>query len=456
MSWTGGCVFAAAALALGQALQVNDGFFNRIAFLWLLISLAGAVAGVFVAKPSNRFDAVARGALSPILLIGVLLQSAQLLVTRPLMFAPITRGVHDTTLALAVPSLAALAIVMAVAERRMRMAAFSVFVGIHAGLGAWVIRTVPEPRIDVVTVHREAIEALASRRSPYSINFADIYGEDRSKYYAEGTTANGRVLFGLPYPPLTLAFAAPAEWLLGDFRYAEVLALSGAALFIASLGWTRHAMLSAAAFLTTPRFLFELEQGWTEPYGVLLFASTIALLWRSASASPIAWGLTMAIKQYLATSLVLVPLLPIWPGTTRRRAILWALATAALVTLPFAVWDPDGFFQSVVWLQVREPFRTDSLSVLAWLAKRGVSVPTIATTLLAGAVAAALALWKLPRSAGGLAAGTALMMFVLFAFGKKAFCNYYFFVLGALAVTIAASGERTDALNDRTRAAPVP
>ena len=59
-------------------------------------------------------------------------------------------------------------------------------------------------------------------------------------------------------------------------------------------------------------------------YGVMLLGATVALLWRSAPTSAIAWGLTMAIKQYLATSLVLAPLLPIWPGMTRRRPLsLW-------------------------------------------------------------------------------------------------------------------------------------
>jgi hypothetical protein len=458
MSWTGGCVFAAAALALGQALQANNGFLNRRAFLYLLIALAVALAGVFIAARPGTSDSTAKRALPIVLLAGILVQGAQLLAARPLMFAPIARGLDHPAVAFSVPVLVALAVVMALAEHRarVRMAAFSAFVIVHAGLGAWVVRTVPNPRIDVVTVQREAIDALASRQSPYSINFTDIYGEDRANYYAEGMTAGGRVLFGLPYPPLTLAFAAPGQWVLGDFRYAEVVAVSVAGVLIASLGWTRHAMLSAAALLTTPRILFQLEQGWTEPYGVLLFALTVALVWRSLPSSATAWGLTLAIKQYLATLLVLAPLLPPPSTLTRRRTIVWAISVAAIVTLPLALWDPDGFFRSVVWLQVREPFRTDSLSVLAWLARRGVPVPTIATTLVAGGVAAALALWKLPRSAGGFAAGTAVMTLVLFAFGKKAFCNYYFFVLGALAVTVAASGERPQSTIAKTRAAPAP
>jgi hypothetical protein len=454
MSWTAGCLFAAAALALGRALQVNSGFFNRIAFLWLLTSLAIAAAGVMAARTRTLIDALAQRALVPMLLLGVLIQCVQLLFARPLMYAPIGRGFHDRMLTISVVAMVALAVGVATTRGRIRTAAFAALVVIHAGLGVWVLRTVPDPAIDVVTVHREAIKALESGRSPYSITFDNIYGNG-SRFYAEGVTADGRVQFGLPYPPLTLAFAAPAQWIFGDFRYAEVIALSVAAVLIASLGWTRHAMLSAAVLLTTPRVLFELEQGWTEPYGVMLLALTTALLWRSSRAAPAAWGLLVSIKQYLGASLILIPLVPTPPGMTRREMLIRTVALAAALTVPFALWDPDGFFRSVVWLQVREPFRTDSLSVLAWLARRGIVVPTIGTTVAAGIAAAALVLWKLPRSAGGLAAGTAFVMFVLFAFGKKAFCNYYFFVLGALAVAIAASGERMPA-TDSTRASPAP
>jgi hypothetical protein len=114
------------------------------------------------------------------------------------------------------------------------------------------------------------------------------------------------------------------------------------------------------------------------------------------------------------------------------------------VTTPFILWDPRGFLNSVVLLQFREPFRPDSLSLVAWLAGRGFHVPIIAATLAAAVIAVALALRRLPSSTSGFSAGMALVTCALFMFGKKAFCNYYFFVLGALAVAIAASGAEAD------------
>jgi hypothetical protein len=296
-----------------------------------------------------------------------------------------------------------------------------------------VIRTVPSPQIDVVTVSEAAIDAVAAGRSPYSISFRNIYGD--GSFYGEGTATESEVRQGFPYPPLTLAFIAPAEWLFGDYRHALVLAIAAAVVLVGSIGWTRHAMLAGTLLATTPRIFFEIEQGWTEPLGVLLLALTHA---RTGS---IALGLTLAIKQYLAVALPLAPLLPASAAASAGRRLVTALAVAAAVTVPFVVWDPAGFLNSAVLLQLREPFRPDSLSVLAWLAHHGIVVPHMAATLAAGVVALVLALRTLPRSTASFATGLAFVTCAMFLFGKKAFCNYYFFVLGALCVAIAAIGQ---------------
>ena len=195
----------------------------------------------------------------------------------------------------------------------MRCGAFAALIACHAVLGLWALRTSPDPHIDVVTVQRRAIERLAAARTPYTFTFENIYGD--SRFYGEGMTSGDRVLFGLPYPPLTLAFTAPAEWSFGDLRIGHVVALSAGAVLIASMGWTAHAMLAATLLLTTPRVLFVLEQGWTEPSGVMLLALTCAMWWRRRQAAPVALGLLLASKQYLAFGVPLVPFLS--PTNTR-------------------------------------------------------------------------------------------------------------------------------------------
>jgi uncharacterized membrane protein len=188
--------------------------------------------------------------------------------------------------------------------------------------------------------------------------------------------------------------------------------------------------------LTTPRIFFVIEQGWTEPFAICLASAAVAAAWRSSRAFPAALGLALGVKQYMGVMLPGVLLLSAHEKTRGRTAAI-ALAVAVGTAAPFVIWDPAGFARSVVLLQLNEPFRTDSLSFLAWLARPGLAPPQTAVTLLAGAGALALALWRLPKTASGIAALTALTTLALFAFGKKAFCNYYFFVIAMLCIGAA-------------------
>ncbi len=57
-----------------------------------------------------------------------------------------------------------------------------------------------------------------------TITFPDVY-DGKLAVYATGVSQNGRLQFGYPYPPLTLLLALPGH-LLGDFRYAQLAALT--------------------------------------------------------------------------------------------------------------------------------------------------------------------------------------------------------------------------------------
>jgi hypothetical protein len=56
----------------------------------------------------------------------------------------------------------------------------------------------------------------------------------------------------------------------------------------------------------------------------------------------------------------------------------------------------------------------------------------------AGSVAAIITAATTRNTPEGFAASIAFTTFAFFAFGSKAFCNYYFFVIGALCCAIAA------------------
>jgi len=244
-----------------------------------------------------------------------------------------------------------------------------------------------------------------------------------------------------------LALSAPGHWLLGDYRYSLIAALLAVAVLLASFGWTRHAMLSATLLLTTPRVLFEIEQGWTEPLVLLVLVILVVALHRRPDGAGVVAGLGMAVKQYFGLVLVLLP-----PPASASRQPWWrhpivvSLAVATVITAPFVAWDFHGFMNSVVWLQLREPFRLDSLSFLVSMARRGLHPPTTVMTVAAIAVATIVVRQNLPRNAAGFAAAMAIVSVAAFAFGKKAFCNYYFFVIGALMTAVAATshGESTE------------
>jgi hypothetical protein len=109
------------------------------------------------------------------------------------------------------------------------------------------------------------------------------------------------------------------------------------------------------------------------------------------------------------------------------------------VTLPFFLWDVRSFFHDVVMVQMQQPFRRNALSFLAWRAQGGGPQTGSWVTFLAAALAL-IPIWvRGARTPSGFAGGIALLYFAFFAFAKQAFAGYYYFVLGALCLAIAAS-----------------
>ena len=305
-------------------------------------------------------------------------------------------------------------------------------------LGAWVIAHAPEPAIDVFIFQQQGSAALLDGRNPYAITFPNIYGDD--PVYGPGLVNGDRLAFGFPYPPLSLFLALPGYLIAGDHRYAQLLALGVAGALLALARPGRLGALAAVLLLFSPRIFFVLEQGWTEPFAILLLAATVCCACRWPRALPVALGLLLAVKQTLVFVPLLVPLLR--GGLAHWREswpLLWrAAAVALVVSLPLALGAPRDFVWSVVTLQIYQPLREDALSYVAWLARSGMPAPTwlaFAMVLLA----AALALWRAARTPAGFAAGVALAFLAFFAFNKQAFCNYYFFVLGALCCALAAA-----------------
>ena len=114
-----------------------------------------------------------------------------------------------------------------------------------------------------------------------------------------------------------------------------------------------------------------------------------------------------------------------------------------------------------MWLQFVEPFRLDSLSLLSFLARSGLPISTTTSTVasLGALIVSGLFAWRtVPRTSSGFALALGFVLLILFAFSKKAFCNYYFFVIAAFAASIAASpkdGSSPDAWRTSARRSSV-
>jgi len=94
--------------------------------------------------------------------------------------------------------------------------------------------------------------------------------------------------------------------------------------------------------------------------------------------------------------------------------------------------------RSVVWLQTFETFRADSLSFLVWADAQGYGRGSFLWSVGAALVAAGVSVFTTRNTPSGFATSTAITMFAMFALGSKAFCNYYYFVIGAMACALVA------------------
>jgi hypothetical protein len=430
-------------VGLGAALQINFGQYHPLALLWLTVALV--LVAVSLGVPRAPLLRVLERKAGWVLGVALGVQLILLLTRSP----GATGGLAGEGSGLwpfraGVVVAAAFVAASLLSSGRMSRVCLAGMMAAHAALGLWVLRAAPEPAVDVVLFQRDASGALLNGENPYSATFQNPYA-DSDKFYGPGVVRDGRLLFGYPYPPLSLLLAVPGH-LLGDFRYTQLFAMTAAVGLIALARPGRLATAAAAILLFTPRGFFVLEAGWTEPFAVLLLAATVFVACRRPGALAVPLGLLIAVKQYLLLGLLLLPLLPTGVRQTRRTLAWKAVAVAAAVTLPMALWDLAAFVRSAVLLQIRQPFRNDSLSYLAgifhatgWHGPSWIAFILIIPTMV-------FCLRRCPRTPAAYAAGVALVCVVLFAFGKQAFCNYYHFVIGALCCAAGAAvplGEST-------------
>jgi hypothetical protein len=310
-------------------------------------------------------------------------------------------------------------------------------VGIYFSLGIWMLTASPTPTIDVWYFHQAAFDAVKNgTASPWGITIPNIYGH--TLWYADGWATNERVNVGLPYPLLSFLLTWVGHAFTQDFRYANLVAMAGAALLLGFSNREKYGVIAAMLLLFTPREFFVLEQSWTEPLVIFFLAATVFAMNRWPRLTPWAFGLGLAVKQYVVFVVPLFSLLTGGPQLKPRvRAVLISVGIAVVFTLAALAWDAPGFIRSVIVLQGAQPFRTESMSYIAWFAKEGKPTLPLWLAFAVIPVAYTVAIFRAPRSPFGFAASSALLFTLFFAFAKQAFCNYYFLVIGCFCCAIA-------------------
>ncbi len=348
-----------------------------------------------------------------------------------------SHDLHDRIPLLIILAIAAITIIIAAfANRRaIDVATFIIVLVIFTAGSLWLLHRTPEPFVDVFIFQRDACDALLHRHDPYAMTFPDLYGPAGAFVYAPGLARDGRLLFGFPYMPLTLLWDFIGHVAAPDFRYANLAAVFFATGFIATTSRSRIALLAPAIFLFTPRGLYIVEQGWTEPLTLMLLAATVWCAARKSRALPIAFGLLLGSKQYCIFFVLLYPLITDWRDW---KFLAKAFTTAAIVTLPFVLWNPAAFWHSAVALQFRQPFRPDSLSFAALLANYGFGRVTTTPAIATACIIAVACVWRLKRSPFAFAFAATCVYLAFFAINKQAFANYYYLVIAAGCSAIAA------------------
>lgn len=317
-------------------------------------------------------------------------------------------------------------------SRGRRRQALIVIVALYLGLSVATLQWVHPEREDVYIFQRDAAAALLHGVDPYSITHRNLYVHDFSFFYGPGVVKNNRVEIGCPYPPLGLLAILPG-YLLGDLRYSYLTMLIFSGLLLARMGRSPLTAAAVALFLLSPVTLFVLSRSFTEPLVILMLYCTCLAAERRSRWLPVALGALFASKQYAVLGAPFAGwLLARFTWKNYLRLLAQSAAVAALVTIPFALWNWHDFWRDVVMFQIIQPFRPDALSVSVFAVRLG--LPQIPQALVILAVFAVIA-WCLRVTRPGPAAFpgcVALVLLCFFALNKQAFVNYYFLVIGAV------------------------
>jgi hypothetical protein len=320
-------------------------------------------------------------------------------------------------------------------------------------LAVYAVRITPAEETDVYLWQRDAVAAFLHGTDPYAITHENIFGAKSWYFYPPGIVSNGRVQFGLAYPPLSVLMSVPG-YLFGDLRYSDIAALLATAIFLFRLRSNKFSLITAAVLLLSPATFYLVARGFSEPFVLLTLACTVVAAEKKSRWLPLALAAFISSKQYAVLALPFAGFLI--PGCTWKSYVkLVAAATLAslVLCLPFVIWSPYHFWRDLVVFSFAVPFRPDSLSFSALTARLGWGLVPALVTGVAVLTACIWCLAKAARSAAMFATCFAFVLLVLLSLHKQAFINYYFTAIGGLLVAGVAGQRQTISIRDERVAA---
>jgi hypothetical protein len=315
---------------------------------------------------------------------------------------------------------------------RLRLAII-LFAGV-AGRGLAILAS-PNPVIDVFIWGRDAPRVLLQGRNPYATVYENPYITQRARERGLDRWADSKQGF---YPPWTTLTGAVPTLLGLDVRWLNAVADGVAALLLVVVGSQARrpdiGILCASIYLCAPRSAPQVELGYMEPQLAALLGGFVCLASGWPGVAGALLGMAVAAKQ--STVLVAVPAIRyLW---RRPQALLAAAAVTVAVVLPFFVWGPDAFLETVLRRQMGVA-DSSTLSVMGLLLALNWSVPGWLLWAVRLPVIAAITARAPGDRPLGLGLWFAAVSIVFFWLNNIAFANHYHSIAYLLLLGIAGN-----------------
>jgi hypothetical protein len=366
-------VFPALILWLATTWTGFDRFLAAVAALALIALMIMERTGILTrVNPSSNIILVA-GAMS--LIYDLLIQRMSFI---------------DRSLALAIHLGGGLVLaVVWLCNRRDRAGvAVPAILAFSALVGAYSISQVAEPRIDVWRAHAGAAELLSTGGNPY----ADL---DQPQDPTDPSSKQWQYF----YPPVALAWYSGWTVILGDPRWASLIAWVGAL----AIGGRMLMRISQPAWGVTLLAVTAVQPGWfmlltgsfTEPLLLLLIVGFVALRKVHPTLGAVVLGLGLGAKQHL---LLAIPALLIgWGRYDRRRGMIVTLTAIGAFALG-GTFGPAHFISAtVIDPAVAAPVNLQSVTLIGLLAALGITIAIPALVSIGLSIGAGLLAIRVPQ-----------------------------------------------------------